>query len=187
MKQAGVDAAACSCVQASNLALIVGAKQAGVNLKAEVSFSGADSGGLANATSAAAAQGAYFPTTIVPLDLHNAASDNFVATLKKYVPTYTGGYPSYGVTGSYLAADLMIRGLKEAGQNPTREAFNGNLAKVADYDADGLLPNKVSYGHFGSLEGHPCSYYVQFKGSDFTTVNNGQPFCGTVIPDSAVS
>jgi hypothetical protein len=187
MQQAGVDGAACSCVQASNLALIVAAKQAGINLKAEVSFSGADSGGLANATSAAAAQGAYFPTTTVPLDLHNAASDNFVATLKKYVPSYSGGYPSYGVTGSYLAADLMIRGLKEAGQNPTREAFITNLTKVTDYNAEGLLPNQVSFGHFGTLEQKACSYYVQFKGTDFTTVNNGQPVCGEVIPNSAVS
>jgi branched-chain amino acid transport system substrate-binding protein len=187
MKQAGVDAAACSCVQASNLALIVAAKQAGINLKAEVSFSGADSGGLANATSAAAAQGAYFPTTIVPLDLHNPASDNFVATMKKYVPSYNGGYPSYGVTGSYLAADLMIRGLKEAGQNPTREAFISNLTKVTNYDGDGLLPNKVGYDHFGSLQQQSCSYYVVFKGTDFTTVNDGKPVCGEVIPDSAVS
>jgi ABC-type branched-subunit amino acid transport system substrate-binding protein len=187
MKQAGVDAAACSCVQSSNLALIVAAKQAGINLKAELSFSGADSSGLNNPTSAAAAQGAYFPTTVVPLDLHNPASDAFVAALKASVPSYTGGYPTYGLTGSFLAMDLMIRGIREAGKNPTREALISNLTKVTDYNADGLLPNKIGFNHFGTLEPHSCGYFVQFKGTDFTTVNGGQPICGDVIPNSAVS
>ena len=110
MKQAGVDAAVCSCVQSTNIALIVNAKQAGLNLKGEFSFSGADSSLFQNATDTQAAQGAYFPTTIVPLDLHTAADNQFVKNLKKYDPNYKGGYPSYGLTGSYLSAGSHDQG-----------------------------------------------------------------------------
>jgi branched-chain amino acid transport system substrate-binding protein len=182
MKQAGVDAAVCSCVQSSNLALIVAAKQGGVDLKSEVSLSGADSSVFGNATSASAAQGAYFPTTVIPLDLHNAASDALVANLKSNVPSYTGGYPSFGLGGSYLSMDLMIKGLQVAGQNPTRQSFITNLTNVTNYDAGGLLPSPVSFNHFGSFQKQGCTYFVQVKGNDFVTTNGGKPFCGDLLP-----
>jgi branched-chain amino acid transport system substrate-binding protein len=182
MKQAGVDGAVCSCVQSSNLALIVAARQAGINLKAEASLAGADSSVFSSPTSAAAAEGSYFPTVTVPLDLHKAPVDQFVANLKQYVPTYKGGYPSFGVTGSYLAADLMINGLEVAGQNPTRKSFIDNLTKVTNYDAGGVLPNRVGFNHFGSFQPSACIYFVQVKGNDFVTVNGGKPVCGTLLP-----
>jgi branched-chain amino acid transport system substrate-binding protein len=147
-----------------------------------VSLSGADSSVFANATSASAAQGAYFPTTVIPLDLHNAATDAFVANLKSNVPSYTGGYPSFGLGGSYLSTDLMIKGLEVAGQNPTRQSFITNLSNVTDYDAGGLLPSKVSFNHFGSFQKQGCTYFVQVKGNDFVTTNGGKPFCGDLLP-----
>ncbi len=119
MKAANVDGATCSCVQSSNIAMAVSAKQAGVPLKAALMFSGVDSSLFDNATATTAAQGTFWPTSIVPLDLNNPASTRFVATLRRYVPSYKGGYPSYGLTGSYLSASLMAEGLKVAGQNPT--------------------------------------------------------------------
>ena len=93
MKSAGVDAAACSCVQSSNIAMAVAAKQAGIPLKAALMFSGADSSLFNNPTATAAAQGTYWPTTIVPLDLNNPATNTFIANLKKYDSSYKGGYP----------------------------------------------------------------------------------------------
>lgn len=189
MKSAGVDAAVCSCVQNSNLALITTAKQNGLTLKAEVSFSGADSSVFSNPTAKDAAQGAYFPTA-TPLDLHLKPVDEYVANLKKYDPAYKGGYPSLGVSGGYFAADLMIRGLEEAGLNPTREAFIQNLTKVTDYDAGGILPSKVGFDHFGTAQSRGCSYFVQVKGNDFVTVKNpagGYKFCGDLIPGSGVA
>ena len=125
----------------SNIAMAVAAKQAGIKLKAALMFSGADSSLFDSATATAAAQGTYWPTTIVPIDLNNAATNQFLANLKKYDPSYKGGYPSYGLTGSYLSADLMIKGLEVAGQNPTRESFINNLSKVTAWNAEGLLPS----------------------------------------------
>lgn len=186
MKGAGVDGAACSCVQNSNIALILAAKQGGLNLKAEVSFSGADSSLFDNSSAAQAAQGSYFPTTIVPLDLNTKADQIFVANLKKYDPSYKGGYPSFGLTGSYLSLDLMIKGLELAGRNPTREAFTTNLRKVTDYDAGGLLPNKVGFTNFGHSPSEGCGYFTKVEGNNFVTINNKKPFCGTTLPNSGV-
>ncbi|HLG66833.1 MAG TPA: ABC transporter substrate-binding protein [Acidimicrobiales bacterium] len=187
MKSAGVDAAVCSCVQSSNIALIVAAKQAGLHLKAELSLSGADSSLFDSPTSTAAAQGAYFGTTIVPIDLHRAPTNTFVAAMRKYVPGYTGGYPSFGLTGAYLSADLMIKGLEVAGKNPTRASFIKNLTKVKNYNAGGLLPNTVGFNHFGKANPVLCGYITRVVGTQFVTINHGKPFCGKLIPNSDVS
>jgi branched-chain amino acid transport system substrate-binding protein len=187
MKQAGVDGASCSCVQSTNIAMAVGAKQAGISLKGALMFSGVDGSLFGTASASAAAQGTYWPTTIVPIDLHNSAADTFVSNLKTYDPSYQGGYPSYGLTGSYLSAALMAEGLKVAGQNPTRQSFITNLSKVSSWDADGLLPSAVGFDHFGQANQQTCQYVTKVEGNQFVTINNGKPFCGTLIPNSGVS
>jgi branched-chain amino acid transport system substrate-binding protein len=187
MKSTGVDGATCSCVQSSNIAMAVAAKQANVPLKGALMFSGADASLFASPTAVAAAQGTYWPTTIVPIDLSNPATNAFIANLKSHDPAYKGGYPSYGLTGSYLSAELMAEGLTVAGQNPTRQTFISNLSQVSSWDANGLLPAKVGFDHFGKLGATACTYVTQVKGNQFVTINNGKPFCGTLIPNSDVS
>ncbi len=187
MKAAGVDGAACSCVQSSNIAMAVSAKQAGIPLKGALMFSGADASLFKDATATAAAQGTYWPTSIVPLDLNNPATNTFVSNLKTYDSSYKGGYPSYGLTGSYLSADLMLEGLRVAGQNPTRQSFITNLTNVTSWNAEGLLPSTVGFNHFGHAQSTLCGYYTKVEGSQFVTINGGKPFCGTLIPNSDVS
>ncbi len=187
MKAAGVDGAACSCVQSSNIAMAVSAKQAGIPLKAALMFSGVDSSLFGSSTAAATAQGTYWPTTVVPTDLNNPATTAFVANLKSYVPSYKGGYPSYGLTGGYLSADLMAEGLRVAGQNPTRQSFISNLSKVTAWNAEGLLPTTVGFDHFGHVETNQCEYVTKVQGDQFVTINGGKPFCGTLIPNSGVA
>jgi hypothetical protein len=179
MKAAGVNGAACSCVQSTNLALFTALTQAGLTNVKALSFSSADNSVFSNATAAAAAQGAYYPTQFPPLDLNNPATNTMIANLKAYDPSYKGGYPSFGATGAYLAAELMIKGLQVAGQNPTRKSFITNLTQVTNWDANGLLASPVSFNHFGTSETTRCAYYVQVKGSAFVTINNGKPVCGT--------
>jgi branched-chain amino acid transport system substrate-binding protein len=187
MKQAGVNGAVCSCVQSTNIAVAVGAKQAGIPLKGALMFSGTDSSLFANATATAAAQGTYWAADIVPLDLHNPATETFVANLKKYDSDYKGGYPSYGVITAYLGADAMIEGLTVAGQNPTRSSFIANMQKVSSWNADGLLASPVGWNHFGTDAQTSCEYFIKVQGSQFVTINNGKPFCGTLIPNSDVA
>jgi len=40
---------------------------------------------------------------------------------------------------AYIATDLFVRGLQEAGPSPTRESFITNLGRVPNYDAGGLI------------------------------------------------
>jgi branched-chain amino acid transport system substrate-binding protein len=186
MKSAGVDGATCSCVQSTNVAMAVGAKQAGIPLKAALMFSGTDSSLFSNPTATAAAQGTYWPADVVPLDLHNPATETFVANLEKYDSDYKGGYPSYGVITAYLGADAMIEGLSVAGQNPTRQSFINNMLKVTDWN-DGLQASPVSWNHFGTAPQTLCEYMTKVQGNQFVTINNGKPFCGTLIPNSDVA
>ena len=186
MKQAGVDGAACSCVQSTNIALFTGLRQAGVSVKADLSFSGADSSIFDSPTSTAASQGTYYGTLIPPLDINNPATNTFVANVKAADPNYKGGYPSYGLTGSYLSAVLLAEGLTVAGQNPTRASYIHNLSQVTGFTAGGLMASPVSFNHFGTDEPSGCQYYVVVKGNTFVTINNDKPICGTLIPNSDV-
>ena len=180
MRQAGVDGAGCSCVQSTNLALFTGLRQAGLTNVKALSYSSADSSVFSDSTAAAAAQGAYYPSQIPPLDQNNPATNTMIANLKQYDPLYKGGYPSFGATGAYLAAVLMVKGLQEAGQNPTRESFISNMRTVTSWDANGLLASPVGFNMPGTSQPTRCSYYVQVKGNTFVsnTVNGGKPICG---------
>jgi len=181
MKQAGVNGAACSCVQSTTLAMFTGLAQAGMSNVKALSFASADSSVFASATTAQAAQGAYYVSQIPPLDQNNSATNTMVANLKQYDPSYKGGYPTFGATGAYLAAELMIKGLQEAGPNPTRVSFITNMRTVTSWDANGLLASAVAFNNPGHSQPTRCSYYVQVKGNDFVsnTVNGGKPVCGT--------
>jgi branched-chain amino acid transport system substrate-binding protein len=180
MKAAGVNGAACSCVQSTVLALFTGLKQGGVPVKAVLSFASADSSLFDNPTAAAAAQGAYYNTLVPPLDLNTPATNTFISNVKAVDPSLRANYtPSYGLTGAYLAAQVAIKGLQVAGANPTRESFIKNLTNVTGFTANGLLASPVSFNHFGTPEHQICSYIVQVAGTSFKTINNGKPVCGT--------
>jgi branched-chain amino acid transport system substrate-binding protein len=181
MKQAGVNGAACSCVQSTNLAMFTGLRQAGLTNVKSLAYASADSSVFSNATAAAASQGAYFPSQFPPLDQNNPATNTMVANLKQYDPLYKGGYPSFGATGAYLAAALMVKGLQEAGQNPTRQSFITNMRTVASWDANGLFASPVSFNKPGTSQPTRCEWFVQVKGNTFVsnTVNGGKPVCGT--------
>jgi branched-chain amino acid transport system substrate-binding protein len=178
IKSGGVDGVVCSCVQSTDLALFTGLKQGGVKVKAELSLSSADSSLFADPTAAAAAQGAYYASSVPPLDLNNAASNTFVTNVKAADSKYKGGYPSFGVTNAYLAAVLTVKGLQVAGQNPTRESFIKNFTAVTNWNADGLLASSVSFNHFGSSEPTTCEWFVQVQGSVVKSVDKGQSICG---------
>jgi hypothetical protein len=106
-------------------------------------------------------------------------------TLKKYDSHFSGGIPDLGLYGSYLAMDLMIKGLQVAGTNPTRESFISNLRQVTNYDAGGILPSPTTFANFGTKSMLPetyCTYVFQLKSpGGFVTYNGGKPMCGKLI------
>jgi branched-chain amino acid transport system substrate-binding protein len=183
MKNAAINMAVCSCVQSTVLAMVTGLGQSGSTAKS-LSFASADSTLFADPTAAHAAQNVYYSSIIPPLDTNNAASNTFASNIKAVDPSYVvGTYPSFGITDAYLGAVLMVEGLQVAGQNPTRQSFITNLAKVTDWNANGLIPIGVSFNHFGTSEPSYCEFYVHVQGQTYVAVNAGKPFCMDVPSD----
>ena len=188
LKAAGANVYECSCVESSDIALATAVQQGGLKAK------GVFDTGYAQLTLdqpgvLAAAQGGYFVTSTVPFEFKTPPTVNFLNALQKYDTSYKGGIPAYGDIVSWVAMDLMIKGLQQAGTNPTRSSFEQGLRQVTSYNAGGLLPTTVSFApsQFGVDPETACSYYMQLEGKQFVALKPTSKFCGTKIPNSNVA
>ncbi|HUZ09899.1 MAG TPA: ABC transporter substrate-binding protein [Acidimicrobiales bacterium] len=181
IKTAGCNGVTGSFVDASDVALAGAVKHAGIKAK-QLYFTGYDENILKDASAAASFNGAYVAAAI-NFTTPNAATSAMMSTLKKYDSGYSGGIPDFGLYGSYLSADLAIKGLSVAGKNPTRSSFITNLRKVGSYNAGGILPYPVTFQHFGTVGMFPktaCEYYPQLQNDKFT-IYTGKAICGNRI------
>ncbi len=179
MKSAGCNGVNAAFVDSSDIALSSEVKQAGLHA-VQYYETGYDQSVIDNPSALAAMDGDYVAIQynfIRP----NAATAKMLANLVRYDPKFhKGDIPSMGTYGSYLAADLMIKGLQLAGKNPTRQKFITNLRKDCNYTAEGVLPSPTSMCHFGTLAMLPkqfCTYLVQLRGTHFVLANGGKPLC----------
>ena len=162
------------------LAILTAAKQTGVNLKVTDMSTGYGEDFLTDAAASQAAQGAYMVTNSqVPVELKTAATMTEQAAFAKY-EGFTG-IPDFGWTEGYASADLLVKGLEVAAQNPTRSSFIDNLRKVTSYNVEGLASNTVNFSNVQTIPNQTCSYYVQLEGKQFNVQNNNQPVCGTLL------
>jgi branched-chain amino acid transport system substrate-binding protein len=184
MKQAHVDGIDFLTDSATAFAVITSAREAGISLKAAVVPNGYGQSLLKQATAAQAAQGVIFnPDGFAPVELGSPATKAMQAAFQEYY-NYTGD-PDFGWYQGWASMDLMIKGLEVAGKNPTRQSFISNLRQVTDYTAGGLLPAPTNFTQFGQAAPQTCAWYVKLEGRNFTLVqSNGQPICGTLIPNS---
>ncbi|MGP0029402.1 MAG: ABC transporter substrate-binding protein [Acidimicrobiales bacterium] len=181
-KQDGCNAAECACVLSSSLAMATALHQAGLNKVKIVFAAGPTQQIFQNAEDEAAAQGAYFPGVVSSPTYSNAASLAFLAQLKKYDPSYTGGLPDLGEGDGWPVANLMVEGLQQAGKNPTRASFIANLRKVSAWTDSGLATGPISFVHFGQNPPTQCFSYVQFVGDKYVAFpKSGKSFCGTIL------
>jgi hypothetical protein len=87
-----------------------------------------------------------------------------------------------------MSADLVIQGLIDAGQNPTRASYMTSIrATEHNYDAHGLLATPVDFAldKFPNEADSACNYYVTVQGNAYT-----MPFdkiCGPKIVGAAPS
>lgn len=102
----------------------------------------------------------YFVNLYQAVQLNTPATQQFTNALKTYA-NYTG-IPGFDYAQGWLAADLMIKGLEGAGQNPTRQSFITNLSKVTSYNANGLLASPVDYATFDKPPATSCSYSLNW-------------------------
>lgn len=165
------------------LAILTTAKAAGVNLKVTDMSTGYGEDFLTQPTALQAAQNAFMITNSqVPVELNTPATMAEQAAFAKY-EGFTG-VPDFGWTQGYASADLLIKGLEVAGQNPTRSSFIDNLRKVTSYNVENLATNTVNFSSVQNIPTQTCSYYVQLKNKQFIVQNNDKPLCGTLLSGS---
>src|SRR5262249_38292363 len=145
-------------------------KNAGMNAKVLIGGTAYDQSVLDSPSASAALNGQYMSSAIL-FDTAIPGIATMLNAFKQYDPTYKAGQiPDYGLYGSYIATDLMIKGLQDAGRNPTRSSFISGLRTVTDYTAGGILSSPTSFANFGTVNMLPqtsCQYYVQLKGNQF--------------------
>ncbi|WP_239334963.1 ABC transporter substrate-binding protein, partial [Frankia sp. CiP3] len=109
----------------------------------------------------------YFLGT-TPFELDAPAHREFLHAMDMYAPQLqpsTNG----GALSGWISADMMIRGLQEAGGCPTRQQFIHGFRAVRDYNANGLLPAPLDMtASFGQM--NKCLSFVKVTddGTRFT-------------------
>jgi branched-chain amino acid transport system substrate-binding protein len=181
-KNDGCNAAVCSCVLSSSLALSTALEQVGISGNRVEYLAGPSEDVLDNAADIAAAKGAYFGGTLYS----NAAGKEFLGALKKYDPQYKGGLPDLGTTSGWSAASEVVEGLSVAGKNPTRKSLMAGMRKVTDWTDGGLAITPVTWASFGKAPKEACETYLQFNGTKYVDYpKSGKAFCGKPIPGTS--
>ena len=184
MKNAGVDATYLPLVISTNLAIIQNATQNNLAFKLAVLATGYGQPLLDDPSSKTIGPEVLFAVGWAPVEVKNAATKVFQANLEKYAG-YTG-VPDFGVYTGYLAADLLIDGLKAAGKNPTRDGFITATKGLGTWNSAGLgcQPVDVSAAGFGKQPQTQCSWYLQIKNGKFVPYPSKNAITSNLIPES---
>ncbi len=97
--------------------------------------------------------------------------DSPVPTVKKFVEDYKKRYnvdPNIGAVYGYVAADLTVQGLKNAGKDLTIDSFVAGLEKIKDYH-DIFNGPPVTFGP-KIRQGANSSFLAEVKGGRWTRV-----------------
>lgn len=187
MKNAHCDGFLPAMTGQADIAMYTAAKQAGANLKVTL-LSAFDPASFA-AGGAQAQEGTYYTIPYTPPEVTNPGTTAFKAAISQYAGLSSPvDQNNYEVAQGYIAADLMIFGLQQAGTNPTRSSFITNLRQVTNYTANGMeaAPMNISTIFGTSVTGtgpNGCVYFLQVKSGGFVLAQP-QPVCGTVLPNS---
>jgi len=179
IQQKGCDGVLAAMVDSSDVGLAAALTQGGSKAK-QFYYTGYDQGVLDDSNAATALEGAYF-SAAPSFSNPPPGTKAMLKALNKY-GAKTTGIPPLGVWSSYQAADVMIKGLEVAGENPTRQSFITELRKVSNYDGNGLFSPPVNFTGFGTsamLPQKACQDFVQLKNGKFVTVKKN--VCGKLI------
>jgi branched-chain amino acid transport system substrate-binding protein len=104
-------------------------------------------------------------------------ADSTVPTVKKFVEDYKKKFnadPNIGAVYGYVAADLAVQGLKNAGKNLTTDSFVAGLEKIKDYH-DIFNGPPVTFGP-KIRQGANSSFLAEVKGGKWTRVTQPLAF-----------
>jgi len=186
IKNAGADGVYLPLDSNTNFSIVQQLQQNGVDVKANVLATGYSQDLLDQPIAKTITPNDVMQSSYKPIELGGKAIKTFTSNLKKYGGIT--GVPNYGVYTGYITCDMAIKGLQNAGDNPTRQGFVDGLRKTDGgiYDSAGLTCNPInlSYEHFGKISDlESCLYYVQVKDGKFVVYNNGKPIRGKTVGD----
>jgi ABC-type branched-subunit amino acid transport system substrate-binding protein len=154
--------------------VLVAARQRGLTFRVALSPTAYDKALLARAGQDLAGMTAFF--THIPFESDSPSLASFRHTMRTYAPE-TADPDQPVVLGSYVAADMFLRGLEAVGTCPTRADFLVALRALTHYDAAGLIPGGVD---LSTNRGKLAECY------SFATVNaEGNAFVAVPAPDGS--
>jgi ABC-type branched-subunit amino acid transport system substrate-binding protein len=123
---------------------VISARAAGVTLNAAISYAPGYDQSLLQKYGQRIAGASYY-LYYSPFELATLGHRKFLTAMAEYAPQVQPAAQGGAVSG-WIAADMMIRGLQEAGDCLTRTHFIAGLRAVDNYNADGLLPAALDVG-----------------------------------------
>jgi branched-chain amino acid transport system substrate-binding protein len=188
IKNSGADGLYLPLDSNTNFAIVQGLQQNGVKMKANVLATGYSQDLLNQPIAKTITPNDVMFTGYRPIELGGKAVKQFLANMKKYGGLT--GIPNYGGYTGYIACDLAIVGLKNAGKNLTRQGFVDAIRKTNGgiYDSAGLTckPTNLSYENFGKISPTSCTWFVSLQNGKFKVLNGGKPVTGKLVGDPAL-
>jgi len=182
IKNAGADAVYLPMAAATNISVVQGLQQNGVDMKASILGTGYGQAFLDSPAAQNFPASGFFITNDQPVELKTAATKRFQANLEKY--SGWTGVPDFGVYGGYVLADFLVRGLENAGKTPTRQSYVDGTYKIGKYDRAGLACEPVDVTFEGRAKALPtsCSWLLRMQNDKFVPFpKSGKPIKGKLV------
>jgi branched-chain amino acid transport system substrate-binding protein len=188
MKNNGVNGVTAAVAANTAFALISSLKQQGADLKAAALATGYGADLLQAGPGALKdAQNVYFSLGYEPMEMQTAATKAFAGDLKS---AGISGDPSYGMYSGYTAMGILVRGLKDAGGQPSQSSLISALQQVHNWNALGLFGTHTVDLNDRQNQANGadnCLWFTQLQGNSFTLVKGADPVCGKVVQGVTVS
>jgi branched-chain amino acid transport system substrate-binding protein len=185
-KQKGCNAYYAGLDDNSNIALATALEQAGVKPKVLLFPTGYEPS-LVHSPAWGALQGGFFISEFHPFQLPDSGTRQMQAALEKYQHFTSTQFPTFSQYESWLGADLMIKGLEMAGQNPTHAGVIRALRSLKSYNGNGLLPETINYS---TIFGHDlpklCTWAMIAEKNGFVPTSTS-PNCGKDVPGTTTA
>ena len=171
---------------ASNVALITAYKQAGVPVK-NMYFPDGYSDTLPKSPAWHDVQGATFQAVFHPFSIPNAGTEQMQAALEKYAGWTKANFPSFAQDEAWINTELMIKGLQNAGANPTRANTISALRNITNWNANGLIPFTINFKTgFGHVPSETCVWIEKAEKNGFV-LQDTAPICGKYLPGTSTN
>ncbi len=188
MKKAGVDGFTSATDPNTSFALIVGLRQAGVDLKVALLPTGYGGDTLQAGPGALnAAQNVYFANQYEVMEMNTAATKQFAGDLTSAGVTTS---PTLAEYHGYASIGLLVRGLKASGGSTGTSDLIRALSGIKDWDGLGLFGGRTIDVNDRSANAggvHDCLWMAKLEGSTFRTVKGADPICGRAIAGITIS